>query len=180
MISYVYSNEEQQVRGPTNKLTDTKIESALKQAKKNIESGEGKMILLGDGGGLTLQITKKGTASWLHRYMTNGKARALGLGPYPNISLKKARELIIHSRQQITEGKDPLHEKQAAQAAERIAMAKSKTFDECAATYIEDHEAEWKNKKHVQQWRNTIRDYACEWRGIGSQRGGAKGSQSIA
>ena len=148
------------MRGPTNKLTDTKIESALKQAKTNIQSGEGKMILLGDGGGLTLQITKKGTASWLHRYMTNGKARALGLGPYPNISLKKARELIIHSRQQITEGKDPLHEKQAAQAAERIAMAKSKTFDECAATYIEDHEAEWKNKKHVQQWRNTIRDYA--------------------
>ena len=148
------------MRGPTNKLTDTKIESVLKQARKDIESGKGKMILLGDGGGLTLQITKAGTASWLHRYMVNGKAKALGLGSYPTISLKTARELVADSRLQIAEGKDPLKEKRAAQAAARIATAKSKTFDECAATYIEDHEAEWKNKKHTQQWRNTIRDYA--------------------
>ncbi len=116
------------MRGPINKLTDTKIESVLKQARKSIESGKGKMILLGDGGGLALQITKNATASWLHRYMVNGKARALGLGPYPNVSLKKARELVAESRQQIAEGKDPLKEKQAAQAAACIATAKSKTF----------------------------------------------------
>lgn len=148
------------MRGPTNRLTDAKIESALKQARKNIESGQRKTVLLGDGGGLTLQITKSGTASWLHRYMINGKARALGLGSYPAISLKKARELIISSRCQIAEGKDPLIEKQLALATARVAAAKSKYFDECAATYIEDHEAEWKNNKHAQQWRNTLRDYA--------------------
>ena len=148
------------MRGPINKLTDTKIESALKKARKDIEGGKGKMILLGDGGGLTLQITKAGTTSWLHRFMLNGKAKAIGLGSYPAISLKRARELIADSRQLLADGKDPLEEKRAVQAAARIATAKSKTFDECAATYIEDHEAEWKNKKHVQQWRNTIRDYA--------------------
>ena len=148
------------MRGPINKLTDTKIESVLKQAKKDIQSGKGKMILLGDGGGLTLQITKAGTASWLHRYMVNGKAKALGLGSYPTISLKRARELIADSRQLIADGKDPLEEKRAAKAAARIAPKRSKTFGECAETYIKDHEAEWKNKKSAQQWRNTIRDYA--------------------
>ena len=148
------------MRGPTNKLTDTKIESTLKQARKEIDSGNGKMILLGDGGGLTLQITKVGTASWLHRYMLNGKAKAIGLGPYPTVSLKMARDLITRSRQQIAEGKDPLKEKKASQVAERATKAKEKTFDECAAIYIDDHEAEWKNQKHAQQWRNTIRDYA--------------------
>ena len=35
----------------------------------------------GDGGGLTLQITKAGVKSWLYRYMINGKARWMGLGP---------------------------------------------------------------------------------------------------
>lgn len=148
------------MRGPTNKLTDTKIEGILKQARKDTESGKGKMILLGDGGGLTLQITKTGTASWLHRYMLNGKATALGLGPYPAVTLKRARELAANSRKLIAEDKDPLKEKRAAQAAKNAAAVKSRTFDECAATYVDDHEAEWKNKKHAQQWRNTLRDYA--------------------
>ena len=48
--------------------------------------------LYGDGGGLTLQITKAGVKSWLFRYMLNGKARAMGLGPTHTITLAKARQ----------------------------------------------------------------------------------------
>ena len=147
------------MRGPINKLTDTKIESVLKQARKDIESGKGKMILLGDGGGLTLQITNAGNASWLHRYMLCGRATAIGLGSYPTVTLKIARDLAGRNRQLIAEGKDPLAEKRAAQAEARASRAKGQTFAECAATYIEDHKPEWKNEKHIQQWTNTIRDY---------------------
>lgn len=118
------------------------------------------MILLGDGGGLTLQITKNGSASWLHRYMLNGRATAIGLGPYPNVSLKMARTKAEHFRRLLAEGKDPLSEKRAEQAAARKTEVKEMTFDECAATHIEEHRDEWKNEKHVQQWTNTIRDYA--------------------
>lgn len=148
------------MRGPTNKLTDTKIEGRIKQAQKAANEGVGKPILLGDGGGLTLQITKTGSASWLHRYMRHGKPVAVGLGAYPAVSLKMARAKAEICRTQLAEGKDPLTEKRAVETVVHIAAANDKTFDECAAEYIADHRVEWKNAKHGQQWANTIRDYA--------------------
>lgn len=148
------------MRGPTNKLTDTKIEGKIKQAQKAANEGVGKPILIGDGGGLTLQITKTGTASWLHRYMRQGKPIAVGLGAYPAVSLKMARAKAEVGRIQLAEGKDPLTEKRAAETVAHLAAAKDKTFDECAAEYIADHRAEWKNAKHAQQWENTIATYA--------------------
>lgn len=148
------------MRGPINKLTDTKIEGQIKQAQKAASEGLGKPILLGDGGGLTLQITKTGTASWLHRYMRMGKSFAVGLGAYPTVSLKMARAKAEACRHQIAEGKDPLAEKRAAETAAHLVAAKQKTFDDCASEYITDHRAEWKNAKHAQQWENTLETYA--------------------
>ncbi|MFT7688454.1 MAG: integrase, partial [Candidatus Azotimanducaceae bacterium] len=34
------------------------------------------------------------------------------------------------------------------------------TFKKCAEAYISAHEPSWKNKKHAQQWRNTLTQYA--------------------
>ena len=145
--------------GPTNKLTNTKIEGKIKQAQKAAHEGLGKTILLGDGGGLTLQITKTGSTSWLHRYMRLGKPNAVGLGPYPAVSLKMARTKAEICRTQLAEGKDPLAEKRAIETIAHIAEAKEKTFDECAKEYIADHQDEWKNAKHAQQWKNTLATY---------------------
>lgn len=148
------------MRGPINKLTDTKIEGQIKQAHKAAAVGKGKSMLLGDGGGLTLQITKTGTASWLHRYMRMGKPVAVGLGAYPAVSLKMARAKAEACRHLLADGKDPLTEKRAAETAAHLVAAKEKTFDDCASEYITDHRAEWKNAKHVQQWENTLERYA--------------------
>jgi integrase len=54
----------------------------------------------------------------------------------------------------LAKGIDPRHHRKAKR------REKVWTFDECAAAYIEAHEASWSNEKHVQQWRNTLRDYA--------------------
>ncbi len=43
-----------------------------------------------DGRGLYLQV-KNGGRSWVLRYMLGGKARHMGLGPYPDVSLADAR-----------------------------------------------------------------------------------------
>ncbi|VVE90824.1 Arm DNA-binding domain-containing protein [Pandoraea bronchicola] len=51
----------------------------------------GKPGLYADGGGLYLQITKAGVKSWLFRYMRDGKARGMGLGPLHTIGLAEAR-----------------------------------------------------------------------------------------
>jgi integrase len=59
----------------------------------------------------------------------------------------------------ILEGKDPIAVRDAERAAAGAGQAGAMKFDECAAQYIEAHEAAWRNPKHRQQWANTLRDY---------------------
>ncbi|ASU38523.1 integrase [Herbaspirillum sp. meg3] len=146
--------------GAINKLTDTKIEKSVKAAKLASSQSKGKASIVGDGGGLYLQISKTGAASWLFRYMRDRKAVGLGLGAYPDVSLKNARVKADACRTQLAEDRDPLTEKRASQTAAKEPVQKAKTFDECAAEYIADHRAEWKNAKHAQQWENTLAMYA--------------------
>lgn len=42
-----------------------------------------------DGGGLYLQIAATGAKSWIYRYMLDGRAREMGLGPLHVISLSE-------------------------------------------------------------------------------------------
>jgi integrase len=115
--------------------------------------------LYGDGGGLTLQITKAGVKSWLFRYMVDGKARAMGLGPTHTITLAKARQKAAEAREKLIEGIDPLDAKAQDKVALRLAKARLMTFDQCASAYIEAHRPSWKNAKHADQWTNTIATY---------------------
>ena len=115
--------------------------------------------LYGDGGGLTLQITKAGVKSWLMRYMTNGKARGMGLGPLHTVSLAEARQKAADARRQLIDGIDPLAAKEQRKAEAALAKARMMTFDQCASAYIDAHRASWKNAKHADQWRNTIATY---------------------
>lgn len=116
--------------------------------------------LYSDGGGLYLQITKAGVKSWLFRYMRNGKARGMGLGPLHTISLAEARTRALACRKQILDGGDPLETKEAKQASQKASEAKKKSFMECADSYIEAHRSGWKNEKHAAQWESTLETYA--------------------
>lgn len=116
--------------------------------------------LYSDGGGLYLQITKGGVKSWLFRYMRNGKARGMGLGPLHTISLAEARTKALSCRKQLLDGTDPLDQKQARKVAKKIEDTKKFTFMECALAYIEAHRAGWKNAKHAAQWESTLETYA--------------------
>jgi hypothetical protein len=51
-------------------------------------------------------------------------------------------------------------ERDAKQAEEQVADAKSMTFDRCAELFMKSHESGWRNAKHRQQWRNTLTTYA--------------------
>ncbi|WP_322881693.1 tyrosine-type recombinase/integrase [Pandoraea sputorum] len=116
--------------------------------------------LYGDGAGLYLQITKGGVKSWLFRYMRNGRARGMGLGPVHTVSLSDARIKALEVRKQLLEGIDPLDAKQEVQALVKASAVKVTTFDECSAAYIDAHSSGWKNAKHADQWRNTLATYA--------------------
>jgi integrase len=90
----------------------------------------------------------------------HGRTRDMGLGAYPEISLADARELASKCRVLVKQGMDPIEQRRAERARERVAAAKSLTFDDCVREYIKDHDAAWRNAKHRAQWASTLRSYA--------------------
>ena len=97
--------------------------------------------LHGDGGGLTLQITRTGVKSWLFRFMREGKAYGMGLGATHTISLAEARQKALEARKLLADGLNPMAVKKQKLLALALERAKMMTFDQCAASYIEAHKA---------------------------------------
>jgi integrase len=115
--------------------------------------------VLHDGGGLYLRISPTGSKAWVFRFQIEGKRRDMGLGPYPDVTVAKAREKAVAHRAQSREGADPIAAKRAERQAQRLTEAKGRTFREIAEEYIGRNEAGWRNAKHRQQWRNTLATY---------------------
>jgi integrase len=116
--------------------------------------------VLHDGGGLYLRVSATGAKSWVFRFQLDGKRRDMGLGPYPDISLAEARTKASAHRKQRHDGIDPLDAKATQRQAQRLTVAKGRTFREMAEEFIGRNEAGWRNAKHRQQWRNTLQTYA--------------------
>ncbi len=96
----------------------------------------------------------------MFRYVLHGKEHRYGLGSFDTIDLAKAREYAKERRELRKDGIDPIQYKRAKNAETALKQAKSKTFKDCALSYIEAHKAGWKNRKHESQWRNTLEAYA--------------------
>jgi integrase len=60
----------------------------------------------------------------------------------------------------IRKGIDPIEAKREAREAAKIEARRDVTFKAYAETWISGRESGWKNNKHRQQWRNSLRDYA--------------------
>ena len=84
----------------------------------------------------------------------------MGLGPYPDVSLAEARELATDARKQLLKGIDPLTDKRARQRDARAARCDMLSFAECAEKYIDAQAPGWSNPKHIDQWRNTLKNVA--------------------
>ena len=111
-----------------------------------------------DGAGLYFQVKGAGR-SWLFRYEIDGKDRWMGLGPFPTVSLAKARKLARKAKAQRAEGLDPIEERRADDTARRLARAGTISFQDAAERYIKAHSKTWKNAAHRQQWTATLKTY---------------------
>jgi integrase len=115
---------------------------------------------VGGVAGLGLQVTPTGARSWSLRVVIGGKRREMGLGPYPEVTLAKARDKAREARELIRQGVDPIDRQRAAQSELRAAAAAALTFKQCSEAYIKAHRAGWKNAKHAQQWENSLSQHA--------------------
>jgi integrase len=91
----------------------------------------------------------------------------MGLGAAPNASIDSARKSLADAREAadgvrklLREGKDPIEHRSELRTAAKVKAAKAISFKDYAEQFITTHEAGWKNPKHRQQWRNSLRDYA--------------------
>jgi integrase len=130
------------------KLTALKVEKAQ-------EPG-----MYGDGGGLYLRVTSDGAKNWVFRFMLNGRARWMGMGPLHTVSLAEARRRAAENRLRRHDGIDPIEARRAGRLQARLDAAKAMTFRQCAEGYIQAHRAGWRNGKHAAQWEATLATYA--------------------
>jgi integrase len=130
-----------------------------------------------DGDGLCL-LVRKGQARpnaepepdqawWLFRFSSNGKVREMGLGRARGptaVTLSAARASAAALRDAVRAGLDPLAQREVVQARElaekAVQAALAITFKDVAERYMTAHEDGWRNPKHRQQWRNTLKQYA--------------------
>ncbi len=106
------------------------------------------------GDGLLLVVNAGGSRSWLARVRdAQGRRRDIGLGRYPEVTLKEARERAAAHRRNVRDGLDPVVEKKKAQ--KRVP-----TFKDAAELAHAERTASFGNQKHAAQWITTLRDYA--------------------
>ena len=113
-----------------------------------------------DGAGLHLCVKITGGKSWIFKYRFGNKEREMGLGPLHTFTLAEARERARAQRKLLSEGIDPLAQKQSREFQRKLDEASVITFDQASARYIESKRLGWKNAKHAQQWTNTLATYA--------------------
>ncbi|MEA3026912.1 MAG: hypothetical protein QOF91_2197, partial [Alphaproteobacteria bacterium] len=86
----------------------------------------------GDGDGLYLRVYPPSQCSWVFRYMLDGRARWMGLGPYPLISLADARAKATDARRLLVDKIDPIATRDGQRTQAKLAAAKRVPFTECA------------------------------------------------
>ncbi len=136
-------------------LTDMQARKA--QAKE-------KDYKLADSGGLFLFVTPTGFKTWRMKYRYAGKEKALSLGPYPEVTLTKARDGRDAARQHLREHRDPaIEERKRKMAAHASAGA---TFEKVARAWHAVQCARWSPVQQTKVRQALERDVFPQFGGI--------------
>jgi integrase len=106
--------------------------------------------------GLQLVVGPTGARKWVLRFMSQGKAREMGLGSFPAVGLADAREKALAARKLAKEGVDPIADRQRDRGVP--------TFGELADEVVAEQSKGFRNDKHKAQWAMTLTVYAAPLR----------------
>lgn len=110
--------------------------------------------------GLSIDIESPTSKRWVLRLVVAGKRRNIGLGGYPRVTLEQARETARRMRSEASAGLDPKQERLNSVANNQSRSSLRRTFAEVASECHSAIRGEFKNKKHAEQWINTLETYA--------------------
>jgi integrase len=118
------------------------------------------LFAVGSIAGLHLQVKDSGARSWILRKKIGQRRSDIGLGGFPDTSLKQARIRAREIDDQIRSGIDPLAARREVATALKLATAKALTFEEAAKACFATKSSEFKNLKHKNDWLNSVVTYA--------------------
>lgn len=126
MYKMMYKMRQKMLKG---NLTDKIISQTINKDQQNI------MIL--DGDGLYLHISRNRRASWVLRYVscTLKKVRHMGLGPYPVVSIIEARNLKNNAKFLNLKGIDPIDNRKARKKNVTIKLIYKKWAEQKLSKY---------------------------------------------
>ncbi len=132
------------------------IERSAKWVDKQTSPG---FFAVGGAPGLALRVDGPNSRSWVLRVtVPDGRRRDMGLGAYPEVSLKEARETALRARAAIRAGIDPIdvrkNERRERRAREIM------PFRAAAKAYIALQEPSWRGPKSAEVWKNSLEAYA--------------------
>jgi len=136
------------------KLTDKYISNTT-------SNGQRQEIADGQQQGLYFIIQPSGSKSWAARFRYLGRTVKQTVGPYPEISLKEARDTVFEIRRVIAAGGNPLAEKQEADAKREENLIEV-VFEEFLKRHVEK-----KNSASVAKRRRNVfhREIEPRWKG---------------
>jgi integrase len=131
----------------SNKLKNSQV-LAAKAATKDYK--------LFDGEGMYLLVTTKGYKYWRLKYTYCSKERLLAMGKYPDISLKEARYRRAEARKLLSNGFDPVAERQAT--ANQVARKGKNSFERVCKEWHEMQRHRWQNTHAMNVWNRLEKD----------------------
>ena len=100
---------------------------------------------------LYLSVKPSGRRSWVQRVLIDGRRHDIGLGAFPVVSLRMARERAFDNRRSIDQGRNPLLEKRRATMP---------TFKVAAETAHAALAPQFRSDQHTRDWMNILRRHA--------------------
>src|SRR5580700_7131429 len=113
-----------------------------------------------DGGGLYLVVGPGASRRWAFLFRWRGKLKEMGLGSLASVSLADAREKAGEARRTVADGRNPIEDRRAQEAAHDAAT----TFGVFADDLMKGLAHGFRNEKHMAQWTMTLTTYAAALR----------------
>ena len=115
-----------------------------------------------DGGGLYLVVGPGASRRWAFLFRWRGKLKEMGLGSLASVSLADAREKAGEARRNVADGRNPIEDRRAQEAAQDAGT----TFGAFADDLMKGLAHGFRNEKHRAQWAMTLTTYAAPLRSM--------------
>ncbi|CEO40541.1 tyrosine-type recombinase/integrase [Photobacterium kishitanii] len=128
-----------------------------KHLKAMLDKPQTGIVTYSDGDGLGARVSLTGKIRWQYRYKINNKNKRFDLGDYPELSLSKAREVVMQCRSWLADGLDPKHQRTIQMTKTLNPVTVKEALEYWLVEYAEGNRANV--EKHRAQFKRHIYSY---------------------